>query len=329
LITGGGSGLGAANALYLAGKGANVVITGRREDKLNEVVSKFTSNHEKEKGGSLVGVTADVTKEEDWPRVVSTVVSKFGGLDVAIMNAGWEGPAQQDPVEADMKQIEQLFKINVMAPIIGAKYVLKELEKKKGFFFVVSSAASCLPRAPGTLFPIYSVTKSAADSVVRQLSSLYSLRGIRFFGINPFCYESEMFEKVSKMPAVSAIAATKEEMGGLFNPLGDPGHPLDLDVVYELLITSQTKYVTGDSICVAPGPTPGKPLTVEVGYFYGSSVCSTAPDALFAALLNMPILDASGNPRPPEEADQIRAKIKEHLGKTMARLAALLAPKSS
>jgi len=317
LITGGGSGIGAASALYLASKGANVVITGRKEATLKQVASES-------KGGKVIPVVADATSESDWERVISTTLNLFGGIDAAIMNAGWEGPGVQDAVETSVADVQQLLAINVLGPILGAKFCVPSLLKSKGALILVSSVVSALPRTAGTV-PLYGATKAAVDALVRQLSGAYSPKGIRVFGVNPVVYESAMFRNASNAPSVKQIAPTPEDVAGMFNPLGNIGDPVDFGVVYHSLLTTATNYKSGDCICVIPSLTPGKPLTFEVTYMYTNVTGSSAPDALYQGFLSMPLQDATGAELAPAEADPIRAKIKEHVTALLVKFAAMAA----
>jgi NAD(P)-dependent dehydrogenase (short-subunit alcohol dehydrogenase family) len=83
-ITGGGSGIGKALALAFAKEGAAVAVSGRREDRLQEVVEEIAAQ-----GGSGVAVRCDVTDEASVAEAVQKVVRALGGLDVAVANAGF------------------------------------------------------------------------------------------------------------------------------------------------------------------------------------------------------------------------------------------------
>jgi len=83
LVTGGGTGIGKAIALKFASEGAKVAITGRRLDKLEEVVGQI-----KKRGGEAIPVTGDVSKPRDVDRIVKTTVDVFGRLDILVNSAG-------------------------------------------------------------------------------------------------------------------------------------------------------------------------------------------------------------------------------------------------
>jgi NAD(P)-dependent dehydrogenase (short-subunit alcohol dehydrogenase family) len=86
LVTGAGSGMGAATALLLAERGAAVTLVGRRRSKLDEVAGEIRSA-----GGRALGDAGDVSDPEDVRRAVERTVAEFGGLDLAVNNAGVAG----------------------------------------------------------------------------------------------------------------------------------------------------------------------------------------------------------------------------------------------
>jgi NAD(P)-dependent dehydrogenase (short-subunit alcohol dehydrogenase family) len=83
LITGGGSGIGRSTALAFAREGATVAVAGRRPESLDQTVRLITGE-----GGQASAITADVSSPADAARLVTTAVSRHGGLHIAFNNAG-------------------------------------------------------------------------------------------------------------------------------------------------------------------------------------------------------------------------------------------------
>lgn len=92
LITGGGSGIGRATALAFAGEGAAVVVAGRHLDALSSTVKSIENL-----GGRAAAIPADVTVAEDVAALVRAPTDRFGGLHVAVNNAGLVGPRHRWP----------------------------------------------------------------------------------------------------------------------------------------------------------------------------------------------------------------------------------------
>jgi NAD(P)-dependent dehydrogenase (short-subunit alcohol dehydrogenase family) len=132
VITGGGSGIGAATALLFAQEGARVLVVGRREEKLRATVQAIGSEH-----GSYS--VADVSSVEDTQRYVREAVERYGGIDVLVSNAGYEGgfaPITEYPVE----EFDRVLATNVRGTWLASKYVFPELSKRGGGSVIITSS---------------------------------------------------------------------------------------------------------------------------------------------------------------------------------------------
>ena len=107
IITGGNSGVGGATALLFAREGANVIISARRQPALDEVAAKI-----KEEGGSVITVSADISKDEDCKNLMKTAMDEFGKIDILVNNAGVldTGLAPVDKFDDD--EIQKIISIN-------------------------------------------------------------------------------------------------------------------------------------------------------------------------------------------------------------------------
>jgi NAD(P)-dependent dehydrogenase (short-subunit alcohol dehydrogenase family) len=114
-ITGGGSGLGKAYAIEFARAGAKVVISGRRENQLNETVLEI----EKE-GSQGLAIQCDVSNESEIIETVSKIVKPFGRLDVTIANAAI--PITGKIEDLKYEEWKRVFEINVIGLAMTAKY---------------------------------------------------------------------------------------------------------------------------------------------------------------------------------------------------------------
>ncbi|WP_121324051.1 SDR family NAD(P)-dependent oxidoreductase, partial [Pseudomonas aeruginosa] len=129
-VTGGNSGIGLATAQRFALEGAEVVITGRRRDALEEAVGLI--------GKSAVGIRADASRLADLDALYQEVGERFGRLDVLVANAGIIRPAPGDQV--DEQQFDEQFDINVK----GVFYTIQKalpLLRDGGSIVLVSSIA--------------------------------------------------------------------------------------------------------------------------------------------------------------------------------------------
>ena len=154
-ITGGGSGLGKAMALRYSQLGAQVAVSGRRADSLEETVLDI-----EKQGGSGLAVPCDVSQEKQITTAVDKVINKFGSLDVAVANAAFPLKGKIESLEAN--DWHRQFEVNVIGAAMTAKHSLPELRKTKGRLALVGSAAS-LMTVP--MFGAYCASKYALRAI--------------------------------------------------------------------------------------------------------------------------------------------------------------------
>jgi NAD(P)-dependent dehydrogenase (short-subunit alcohol dehydrogenase family) len=133
-ITGAARGIGAATAERLHAKGANVALVGLEPERLQENAARL--------GDRAVSFEADVTDSEALHRAVRATVERFGGIDVAIANAGiaFVGSLATAPVE----QVERTLAVDLMGVWRTDRAVIGELAKRRGYLLNISSMAAFL-----------------------------------------------------------------------------------------------------------------------------------------------------------------------------------------
>lgn len=159
IITGGGSGIGKACASAFLARGYRVVISGRRMDKLQEVIGEFNPYSE-----HILAVQADVSVEEDGKRIIDETLVKFGRIDVLINNAGISMRALFE--EMDLTVLKRLMDTNFWGAVYCTKYALPHLLESKGSVVGISSIAGKkgLPGRTG-----YSASKFALEGFLETL----------------------------------------------------------------------------------------------------------------------------------------------------------------
>ncbi len=150
IVTGASSGIGAATARLLSGRGARVVLAARRAERLQALAAELP--------GSLALAT-DVTVPGQIERLVSRTVERYGRVDVLVNNAG-QGlhvPLEElDPVD-----LRAVFELNVIAPLVGMQAVLPVMRAAAGGAIVNVSSATSLRVFPG--LGGYAATKAALN----------------------------------------------------------------------------------------------------------------------------------------------------------------------
>lgn len=185
LVTGGGSGIGRATAIALAGEGAAVVVAGRTASDLDETVA-----HIEKAGGTATAVVADVTREEDVARLVATTVERHGGLDVAVNNAGVFG--QAGPVaELDADTFRHVFDVNVTGVFLAMKHQIAHMRGNGGGAIVnVSSNIGNHVRLPGV--GAYAASKGAVSVLTRAAALDHVGDGVRINAVSPGANDGPM-----------------------------------------------------------------------------------------------------------------------------------------
>jgi len=181
LITGASSGIGAALAAEWGQRGAHLVLTARRRDRLDGVVAEVQSA-----GGTAIAVECDVTRDGDPEKAVAAAVSKWGRLDVVVANAGFgvSGVFESLTIEDYRRQ----FETNVFGLMRTVKAVLPEILKSRGRIALIGSVAGYVASA-GT--SAYAMSKFAVRGLAQALRCELCGRGVAVTHIAPGFVESE------------------------------------------------------------------------------------------------------------------------------------------
>ncbi len=159
-ITGASSGIGEATAVYLAEKGARLVLGARREGRLNAVVDSITA-----KGGTATGLVVDVTRREDLQRLTRTALSQYGRLDVLVSNAGTMAVSPFDELRQDDWDAMVATHITGLLNGIGAALPVFRRQGSGQFVNVASTAAYVVKSPQG----VYAATKAAVKVLTEGL----------------------------------------------------------------------------------------------------------------------------------------------------------------
>lgn len=181
-ITGGGSGLGASMARRFAELGADVAVTGRRQEKLDEVVESLGRF-----GNRALAVPCDVGDEEAVQAAVATVVDAFGKLDVVVANAGFSVAGRIEKLTAD--DWRRQMNVNVVGAAITARHALPHLRKTRGRLALVGSVSGTLA-SPG--FGAYSASKYAVRAIGQTLSMELHGSGVSCTTLQPGFVKSDI-----------------------------------------------------------------------------------------------------------------------------------------
>jgi NAD(P)-dependent dehydrogenase (short-subunit alcohol dehydrogenase family) len=163
LVTGGGTGIGAAIAETFAGAGACVAVTGRRPAPLARTVQRVT-----ESGGTALAVCADVTDLAAMTGAVEKVADRFGRLDITVANAGIQ-PEHRPVLEYPPGEWHRVLDVNLSGVWNTAKASVPALIRGGGGSVIV--IGSGMARVSGGGSGAYAVAKAGASALTRVLAA--------------------------------------------------------------------------------------------------------------------------------------------------------------
>ena len=240
LISGGASGMGAAEARLFAAEGAKVVIG----DILDEAGHQ-TEAEINETGGDCLFVKLDVTSESDWQTAVAATVARYGKLDILVNNAGIS--TRGDIENQSVEDWDLTMAINAKGVFLGTKYVIDPMRQAGGGSIINISSGAGIAPAPET-----SAAYAASKGAVRILSKLtavqYASEGIRCNSVHPGPVDTPMLRK-----SRPDRAAMEEQVTRI--PLGRIGTAEEVAYGVLYLASDESSYVTGSELVIDGGRT--------------------------------------------------------------------------
>jgi NAD(P)-dependent dehydrogenase (short-subunit alcohol dehydrogenase family) len=178
IITGASSGIGRATAMLFAAHGAAVVLNARGEKALQEVAGDI-----RETGGRVHAVAGDAGLAETHSRLAEAAVSVFGGLDIAVNNAGAVG-AMKPLAEISPAEWDDVLNVNLTSAFLGARYQIPLMLMRGGGSIVfTSSFVGTSVGIPG--MAAYGAAKAALMGLVKGITADYAISGIRANALLP------------------------------------------------------------------------------------------------------------------------------------------------
>jgi len=185
LVTGAGRGIGRAIARRFAVGGANVVITSRTADQLNETKRLIEQGGG---GGRVLAVTADVSVRDEVDGVVGEAVELFGGVDILVNNAGVAPVATIEDMEPEM--FDHLLSTNIRAVYLCTRAVWAIMVERDGGVVVNIASLAAFDPFPG--LGAYGAAKAFVVAYTKSLAKEGAESGIRVYAIAPGAVETPM-----------------------------------------------------------------------------------------------------------------------------------------
>ena len=235
LVTGGAGGIGSEVARICSKLGARIILTDIREDALNEALSTLA----KVEAGEHIAIKADLTNAEE----LNSLVEQIPEINGFVCNAGvMKLVLTQFITEEELTRIQ---KINLNAPILLTRAILKKKRIKKGGSIVFTASAAGIYRVSAGN-AIYATTKCGIDAFMRTVALEYGPKGIRCNSVNPGMVETAL---------IGGFTEEQKEREMQNYPLRRFAKPEDIALGIAYLLSDASSFVTGTALKIDGGMT--------------------------------------------------------------------------
>ena len=244
LVTGGGTGIGAAITRRLASDGAKVCITGRRPEKLQETVESTPE-------GLAVACPGDVSNSDDIKRLVASALEINGKLDILVNNAAIE--AMGAVTDLRIEDWQNALGINLTGPFMLMKEVIPHMIENGGGSIINIASLGGIRCLPG--MPAYCTTKAALIMLTKQVAMDYGPQKIRCNVICPGATRTEM-NKNLVIPIAEKLGTDIEGGYKYFTknvPLRRAAQPDEIAGLCSYLAGDDSGYMTGAELLIDGG----------------------------------------------------------------------------
>ena len=248
VVTGSGQGIGAGVARVFAGAGAKVMVVNRTPENGQRTVDEI-----REAGGEAELCGVDIGSVESVELAVDETVTKWGGVDIMLHNAGsfLGGPVDSYSEE----DLETVLSVNLKACFRFSKAVIPFFRERGGGRLLFTSSVTG-PRVamPGTSY--YAASKGGINAFIRTAALELARENITVNGIEPGYIRTAAMELLADEEGLAQM--TK------YIPVGYMGAPEDIAYCMLYLASDEARYITGQTICIDGGSTlPENPVFLE------------------------------------------------------------------
>ena len=236
IITGGAQGMGASHARRFVKEGAKVVVTDILEEKGKAVAQEL--------GENAIFIKHDVTKAEDWDKVIKETESKFGPVNILINNAGIGFVKLIEDMTEEEYRME--IDINQVSIFLGMKAVLPSMKKTKNGSIVNISSAAGLIALPQ--YVAYSGSKFAVRGMTKVAALEFADYGIRANSVHPGLIDTPMTQDENNAASLAEFAKSI--------PLKRAAQPEEVTNLVLFLASDDSSYSTGSEFVIDGGSTP-------------------------------------------------------------------------
>jgi meso-butanediol dehydrogenase / (S,S)-butanediol dehydrogenase / diacetyl reductase len=252
LVTGGGTGIGAAVARRLAAEGYAVVVTGRRAAPIEEIAAEIDG----------LAVVADTGLVDDAERAVRETVERFGGLDALVCNAGIGGGGSLR--DLDPATWDDVLRTNLTGAFLTCRAAIDHLAARRGSVVTISSVSG-LRASPESL--AYCASKAGLLMLTQCMAVDHGPEGVRVNCVAPGWVRTPMADEdmdvLAERLGLDREAAYAETTVDV--PLRRPASPEEVAATVAWLVSDDASYVNGAIVTVDGGHTPVDVAMVAFG----------------------------------------------------------------
>jgi len=242
LITGALTGIGRATAIAFAEQGAQIVVSGRRQDAGDALVAEL-----RKLGSDAEFIRADVRNDEEVRKLVDGTVARFGRLDAAVNNAGTEG--KPGPVvDQTAETYAATFDTNVLGTLLAMKHELRVMQAQGSGSIVNISSTYGHEGAGGA--SVYAASKHAVEGLTKSAALEVAASGVRVNAVAPGPVDTGMLDRFT------GGAEGKAYMASIV-PVGRIGKPEEIARAVVFASSPTSSFLTGHIISVDGGKSAG------------------------------------------------------------------------
>jgi 3-oxoacyl-[acyl-carrier protein] reductase len=251
IVAASSQGLGKATAEAFAAEGCRLAMCARNSAALQESADRIRAQH----GGEVYSEPFDVSDPAAVHRFVESVVSKFGGVDICVTNAG--GPPAKGFLATSIEDWKKAVDANLLSAVYFAKEVIPHMQKKHwGRIITITSITT---KQPVPDLVLSNAVRTAVVGLVRSLANEFGKDGILVNNVGPGYTATDRLKELARARSASSGRREEEIFAGwaVDSSLGRIGQPREFADTVVWLASERASYITGQTILVDGGAYKG------------------------------------------------------------------------